>query len=120
MKLIMENWRKYLSDLEVDCEQDGVCITAAEEITKKLLSDGIKDFKVIEGYIWIEDSYDQYPTAHTWITMDDGKIIDPSAAQFDKYGDIEERISDTAYDADGEFYGNSKIYTPTEYLETRE
>ena len=50
--------------------------------------------------------------------MDDGNVIDPSVAQFDKYGGIEERIYDTAYDADGEFYGNSKVFTPAEYLET--
>ena len=89
MKLLLENWREYLSDLEVDCEQDGVCI-----------------------------SDDQYPTEHTWIVMGDGKVIDPSVAQFDKYGGIEERIYDTAYDADGEFYGNSKVFAPAEYLET--
>ena len=118
MKLLLENWREYLSDLEVECEQDGVCITAAEEIAKKLISDGIEDFKVIEGYIWTKGSDDQYPTEHTWIVMGDGKVIDPSVAQFDKYGGIEERIYDTAYDADGEFYGNSKVFAPAEYLET--
>ena len=49
MKQLLENWRKYLDGLEVDCEQDGVCIVAAEEIVKKLLSDGVEDFKVIEA-----------------------------------------------------------------------
>ena len=50
--------------------------------------------------------------------MDNGEVIDPSAAQFDKYGGVEERIYGTAYDADGEFYGDSKTYEPKEYLET--
>lgn len=118
MKLIFENWREYLNDLEVDCEQDGVCIVAAEEIVKKLLSDGVEDFKVIEGYVWTKGSDDQYPTEHTWIVMDNGEVIDPSVAQFDKYGGVEERIYGTAYDADGEFYGDSKTYEPKEYLET--
>ena len=117
MKQLLENWREYLDGLEVDCEQDGVCIVAAEEIVKKLLSDGVEDFKVIEGYVWTKGSDDQYPTEHTWIVMDNGEVIDPSVAQFDKYGGVEERIYGTAYDADGEFYGDSKTYEPVEYLE---
>ena len=117
MKLLLENWRKYLNKLEIDCEQDGVCIDAATEIVKKMLSDGKRDFKVIEGFVWtVGGDDDDYPTEHTWIEMDDGEIIDPSAAQFEKYGGIGERIKGTAYDQEGEYYRESKIYTPEEYL----
>jgi len=115
MKLLLENWRAFLSD--INCEQDGICIAAATEIVKKLLADGIRNFKVIEGFVWLNNSDDLYPTEHTWIQMDNGEIIDPSAAQFDKYGGIEDRISGAATDAEGEYYGDSKIHSPEEYLE---
>jgi hypothetical protein len=118
MKLLLENWKRFLNDLKIDCELDGICIDSATEIAKKLLSDGKRDFKVIEGYVWtVNGSDDDYPTEHTWIETGDGKIIDPSGVQFDKYGGIEERIKGTAYDQSGEHYGESKIYTPEEYLE---
>ena len=98
----------------------GVCDKVAIAETKKLLSQGIDDFVVIEGYVWTEDAENyewSYPDAHTWIELKDGTIIDPSEKQYDDEGGIVERIDTSAYDIEGEFYKDAKYYTPNEFLE---
>ena len=98
----------------------GVCDKVAIAETKKLLSQGIDDFVVIEGYVWTEDAENyewSYPDAHTWIELKDGTIMDPSEKQYDDEGGIVERIDTSAYDIDGEFYKDAKYYTPNEFLE---
>ena len=119
----MKHLRRYirqcmLQDLKnIDCERDGVCMQVAELVVKRLLEKGFEDFRVIEGYVWTYFGIDdQYPTAHTWIQVSNGEIIDLSEAQFDKYGGIAERIQGTAYNDEDEFYGESKYYSPQEYL----
>lgn len=120
----MEQIRKFISscieELNIlDCEKDGVCMQAAELLTRCLVAKGFSDFRVVEGYVWTDYGYDDdlYPTEHTWILLNNGQILDPSKVQFEKYGGIYKRISGTAYDADDEFYGETKYYTPQEYLD---
>jgi len=84
-------------------EQGGSCMLAAEIITAKLLKRGIKDFKVIEGYIEMPNFNDD-ELAHTWIELKDGTKIDPTIKQFTDRGEIE--------------YGKIKNeYIPEDYLE---
>ena len=118
MKHLQQYIRQCIQSLEnIDYERDGVCMQVAELVAKCLFEKGFKDFQVIEGYIWTEDGlYDQYPTEHTWIQLNTGEIIDPSESQFDKYGGIAERIQGTAYDDEDEYYGETKFYSPEEYL----
>lgn len=103
-----------------DYTQRGICDKVAIRETKKLLSQGINNFTIIEGYVWTEaaEKYEwTYPDAHTWIELKDGTMIDPSEKQYDDEGGIVERIDTSAYDIDGEFYKNAKYYSPNEYLE---
>jgi len=118
MKQLRQYIRQCIQSLEnIDCERDGVCMQVAELVAKCLLEKGFKDFQVIEGYVWTEYGLDdQYPTEHTWIQLNTGEIIDPSESQFDKYGGIAERIQGTAYDDEDEYYGETKFYSPEEYL----
>ena len=118
MKHLRQYIRQCLQSLEkIDCERDGVCMQVAELVTKCLFEKGFEDFQVVEGYIWTEYGLDdQYPTEHTWIQLNTGEIIDPSESQFDKYGGIAERIQGTAYDDEDEYYGETKFYSPEEYL----
>lgn len=105
---------------EFNYSERGICDKVAIAETKKLLSQGIDDFVIIEGYVWTKDaeSYGwEYPDPHTWIELKDRTIIDPSEKQYDREGGIVERIDTSAYDCDGEFYKNAKYYTPLEYLD---
>ena len=97
--------------------EEGSCDRVAIEKTKELLNEGREDFTVIEGFVWL-DYDDEYPTNHTWIEFNDGTLFDPSINQFDKYGGIEERISEgTPVDDEGEQYNKPvKRYSPQEYL----
>lgn len=80
---------------------------AAEIITAKLLKKGIKDFKVIEG--WVIAGVKEEEIAHTWIELADHTIIDPTFEQFVKL-----------YGKDNVEYGEDikETFTPEEYLET--
>ena len=100
--------------------EEGSCDRVAIKKTKELLSKGKEDFIIIEGFVWtVMGIEDEYPTEHTWIQFNDGTLFDPSIDQFDKYGGIEERISEgTPYDEEtGEYYDKPvKHYSPKEYL----
>ncbi len=86
----------------------GSCMVAAELATKYFLQKGIKDFKVIEGYVELYPDSD--PTdwsAHTWIQFNNGRIFDPTKKQWTKWG----------FNVNKDYYQNiTKTYTPTEYL----
>jgi len=99
--------------------EEGSCDRVAIKKTKKLLSEGKEDFIIIEGFVWtVVGLEDEYPTNHTWIQFNDGTLFDPSIDQFDKYGGIEERISEgTPVDDEGIPYDKPvKHYSPKEYL----
>ena len=109
----------YRAEESFDYTQIGICDKVAIFETKKLLSQGINDFVVIEGYVWTdlaERSEFSYPDPHTWIKLNDGTLIDPSERQYDEEGGIVERYDGSAYDIDGDFYKNAKYYTPNEYM----
>lgn len=55
------------------------CMYAAELLTKKLIDQGIKDFKIIEGFIKIKGVEGKF--MHTWIETSEGKV-DPTIKQF--------------------------------------
>lgn len=109
------NWFKksqYNID-HIDTTMFGVCMLAAEEITKQLLDNGIKDFKVVEG--WIDfgeqignESENDNLDSHTWIEYN-GKIIDPTKEQFKRWGHDPEKIR---------YVMREKVYTPENYLKT--
>jgi hypothetical protein len=58
----------------------GSCMLAAKILVRKLLRMGRNDFKVIEGYITFPNV--EWNEQHTWIEMDNGKIIDPTKTQW--------------------------------------
>lgn len=100
---------------------------------KKLLSQGIFDFKVIEGHIWTKDGLrdaDQIvvPEGHTWIELEDGTAIDPPSSPINlRYaaeggivvrmnGDVRD-INDNLYaslEGEGPHYASQ--FTPLLYL----
>ena len=81
----------------------GSCMLAAQEITHELLSKGIKNFTVIEGYITFKNV--EWTEQHTWIELGDGKIIDPTRTQ---WGSKQEWM---IY-----LKNKQKRYTPEQYL----
>lgn len=86
---------------KLHCNMSGACIPAAEEITRELLQRGITNFKVIEG--WVKQPSGRYgpKTQHTWIEMEDGKLIDITFGQFEPKSTYISKIY--------------KIYSPQEY-----
>ena len=119
----IEDWDEglnyYAAEGIIDYSKRGICDIVALAETKKLLSQGIDDFLVVEGYVWTKDAeaYEwDYPDAHTWIKLKDGTIIDPSEKQYEDEGGIVERYDTFAYDQLNDFYKESKWYTPNEYL----
>jgi len=83
--------------------KDGDCMIFAELFTKKLLKDGVKDFKVHEGYVIFEGENVRFE--HTWIKLADGILIDETVSQFSKEFDTT-TISYLEYNS----------YTPKRYL----
>jgi tRNA nucleotidyltransferase/poly(A) polymerase/8-oxo-dGTP pyrophosphatase MutT (NUDIX family) len=119
----IEDWDEglnyYAAEDIIDYSKRGICDIVALAETKKLLSQGIDDFLVVEGYVWTKDAeaYEwDYPDAHTWIKLKDGTIIDPSEKQYEDEGGIVERYDTFAYDQLNDFYKEAKWYTPNEYL----
>ena len=80
----------------------GSCMLAAELLTKLLLQKGISDFKIIEGYITFEGV--DWDEAHTWIELNNGKILDPTQKQWS--------IENIVY-----LNNRRKEYSPQKYLE---
>lgn len=99
---------------EFDRHQLGSCMVAAELATKYLLSKGMNDFEIIEGWVSLspdlEDDETGY-TSHTWIKFKNGRIFDPTRKQWQNWG----------YDPAGvKIMKVSKIFTPKEYLDVCE
>lgn len=93
----------------------GSCMAAAALATDYLLSKGIKNFKIIEGWVSFDGDYEIFNNtphgnvaSHTWIQFDNGKIFDPTKNQWKNWG----------YDPkDVKYIPNliHKEYTPEEY-----
>ena len=111
--------------------------------TRKLLSQGIFNFKVIEGFIWTKEVLSieasmgtfqrwTFPDPHVWIELVDGTIIDPGARNFDDDGGIVERLDGDVLDMDGLPYASlegveheyepyyTNHFTPLHYLYWRD
>ena len=89
----------------------GSCMAAAEMATNYFLKKGIKNFKVVEGWVSLspdlEDDESGYES-HTWIEFSNGRIFDPTRKQWRMWG----------YDPDGvKIQKISKTFTPEEYLD---
>jgi len=88
----------------------GSCMIWAENKTKDLLSKGVDDFKIIEGYVYFA-GYEpgENRAEHTWIELSDGTILDETVDQFERWGFSKNQISYQEQDR--------REYTPKEYLE---
>jgi len=89
-----------------DTSELGKCMIAAELITKNLLSKGITNFNVVEGWINFPGYDEESNTTHTWIELN-GEIIDPTKEQFQNWGFNPDEIS---------YEKIKKKYSPQEYL----
>ena len=79
---------------EFNRNMPGSCMVAAEISAKYLLSKGIKNFKVTEGWVSLSPDIAEDDTQwqeHTWIEFSNGKIFDPTRHQWREWG----------YDPDG-------------------
>lgn len=79
-------WIEYFAekedfDYDYDYERgpSDVCLYIGESLESR----GIKDFQIVEGYIWA-DGYREgiQPTSHPWIEFNDGSIIDLFAIEW--------------------------------------
>lgn len=99
---------------EFDRHKLGSCMAAAELATKYLLKKGIKNFKIVEGWVSLSPDLADDESAwetHTWIEFENGKKFDPTRKQWRTWG----------YDPDGvEIQKTGKKYSPDEYLDTCE
>jgi len=84
----------------IHCDASGSCRFFAGDATKTLLDAGIKDFKIIEGYV--KQPEEDFKLQHTWIELSDGTKVDPTFEQFEP---------------GTEYSGSKKSYTPEQYLE---
>ena len=92
--------------VEFNIRQKGSCMLYAEKVNTALMKRGIKDYKVIEGYVRFKKEHSFTPTIqHTWIEFNDGKKIDKTKEQFNEYD-----LSTMQY-----IKRNAKIYEPEEY-----
>jgi hypothetical protein len=103
-----------------DSKAVGSCMLAAELLTQQLLSKGIKDFQVVEGWVTMDQTDPQShpyqrvkgekPRAqmeHTWIEYN-GEKIDQTAQQFEWWGFDPSTI---------QYVKIKKRYSPEEYLQ---
>lgn len=111
------NWFKISQNFDLpkdfNSSQLGSCMKASEILTQQLLSQGISDFYVVEGWIsfpnmdWDEGGEESSLLTHTWIEYQ-GKIIDPTKEQFKKWNFDPNKI---------EYVKIKRSYPPKEYLE---
>lgn len=86
----------------------GSCMAAAEIATKYLLNRGIKNFKIVEGWVSLYPHQTKHEwSSHTWIEFSNGKIFDPTKKQWAVWG----------FDPNKTDYKKvHKVYTPEDYL----
>lgn len=103
-----ENIRETMFPKNFDRNRLGSCMGAAALATDHLLSKGITDFKVVEGWITLDPDWEETGNmdSHTWLEIK-GKIFDPTKKQFKNwYGDDYKNI---------QYVKVKKKYTPQEY-----
>jgi hypothetical protein len=121
---------KYISDTNTGREEElqesmfpkdfnrhnlGTCMSAAALATQYFLQKGIKNFKIVEGWVYFPDFYDiddkDNWSTHTWIEFDDGRKFDPTKNQWKQWGFNPSK-------GEVEYVPNkiNKSYTPQEYL----
>jgi len=65
----------------------GTCMGAAALASDYLLQKGIKNFKVVEGFVSMYPSQEEEDfSPHTWIQFDNGRIFDPTKNQWKQWG----------------------------------
>lgn len=93
---------------EINIRKKGSCMYYAEKVNDALMKKGISGYKVVEGYVRFKKNGGKSFTPnfqHTWIEMNDGRIIDKTKAQFSEYD-----TSTIQYMLNGR-----KEYSPEEY-----
>jgi len=114
---------------DFDRHTPGSCMAAAELATKYLLSKGIKNFQIVEGWVSPEPEdeggnwelyfnpktkkWEEYGSvfSHTWIEFKNGKTFDPTQKQWKELGFSPDEMKIVKV---------KTKYTPEEYLETCE
>jgi len=86
----------------------GSCMVWVENKTKELLDKGLEDFIVVEGYVYFLGEYENR-AQHTWIELSNGKKMDDTIDQFEKWGIDPEDVEYLPY--------GRKEYSPQEYLD---
>lgn len=85
----------------------GSCMGAAALATNYLLSKGIKNFNVVEGWVSLyPDMEEEDWSAHTWIEFPNGRKFDPTRKQWAEWGFNPGEV---------EYMSIKKTYTPEEY-----
>ena len=92
----------------------GTCMSAAALATDYFLEKGIKNFKIVEGWVYFPKFYDEDDknnwSAHTWIQFDDGRKFDPTKKQWKHWG-----FDHTKGEVEYVSKEINKSYTPQEY-----
>ncbi len=86
----------------------GTCMSAAAMATSYFLSKGIKNFKIVEGWVSMyPDQEENEWSAHTWIEFDNGRKFDPTKKQWEKWGF---KTDETKYER------VTRTFTPEQYI----
>ena len=85
--ILKEALREAMFPKDFRRHQPGSCVIAASHATKYLLSKGVKDFEVVEGFVSLypEDG-PAWWHPHTWIEFKDGRKFDPTKKQWKQMG----------------------------------
>ena len=86
----------------------GTCMSAAALASDYLLKRGIKNFKIVEGFVSMYPDQEQEDwSPHTWIEFDNGRKFDPTKKQWKQWG----------FDPNETKYEKiTKTYTPEQYI----
>jgi len=96
------------TDQSESCHQFGDCGLEVYLAVKRLIGQGVSNFKVIDGKVYLNNDRD-HPVDHTWIEMN-GRVQDPTDSQF--------RGAPVDYTPEpGEY---REEYTPQQYIQNFE
>ena len=97
----------------------GDCIPATKKAAKILDKNGIP-FKIYEGWVEVNDKHKESGNnkivQHTWIKLDNGKIIDLTKSQFNNQGGIKSYLDESNTNKNDELF--PKIESYEEYLKS--
>jgi len=72
---------------EFDRHSLGSCMDAASYAGDYLYKKGIRNFKIVEGWVSLYSTQDASDwSKHTWIEFDNGRIFDPTRKQWTVWG----------------------------------